>query len=80
MLAMPSQHRNPPLNVRPDAALKAAAQQELEQRKKEMTAFITACLTAVAKDPEGFLAVLAPHWPPPVPKGRPWPSKSPNTE
>lgn len=71
MMRMATRHRNPPLNVRPDGALKAAAQAELERRDREMTAFVTACLTAVSADPDGFLSVLEPYWPAPTPMGRP---------
>lgn len=68
---MASQHTNPPLNVRPDAALKADAKKKLEDRNRDLTAFVVACLTAVTKDPDGFLEILAPHWPPPKAQGRP---------
>ena len=57
--------------MRPGAAVKAAASKVLSDRELEMRAFIVACLAALAADPDGLLAMLAPHWPPPKPRGRP---------
>ncbi|WIX85837.1 hypothetical protein [Amycolatopsis sp. DG1A-15b] len=60
---MPSKHRDPALTVRPPKDLKDDAQAVLSGRKLEMRAFVVACLTALVKDPERFLAALKPHWP-----------------
>lgn len=73
---MPSKHGkhvDPPLTVRPPAELKQAAQQLLAGRGLQMRAFVVACLTALKKDPDQFLADLKPHWPAPKPHrgGRP---------
>lgn len=66
-----SRHRDPPLTVRPPAALKTAAQEELTSRNHETKAFVVACLKALVADPDGFLAHLAEHWPAETPRGRP---------
>jgi hypothetical protein len=67
-----SQHADPEaLTVRPGATVKSAASKALSDRDLEMRAFIVACQVALAADPDGFLATLAPHWPPPKPRGRP---------
>jgi hypothetical protein len=67
-----SQHAEPEaLTVRPGAEVKAAASRVLSERDLEMRAFIVACLTALAAEPDRFLATLAPHWPPAKPRGRP---------
>lgn len=68
---MPSQHANPALTVRPPADVKAAAQTELDDRGKEMQAFVTACLAAVANEPDKMLSVVEKYWPAPRPRGRP---------
>ncbi|MCX4097725.1 hypothetical protein [Nocardia sp. alder85J] len=75
-----SRHANPPLNVRPDAELKAKAEEKLKVRGLEMTAFVVACLTAVDQDPDGFLATLEAHWPPQATRGRPRKSRHPTGE
>lgn len=66
---MSSQHRNPPLTIRPPSELKTRATTALGDR--EMQAFVVACLTALVDDPDGFLARLEDHWPPETPRGRP---------
>jgi hypothetical protein len=67
-----SQHADPAaLTVRPGAEVKAAASRVLDGRNLQMRSFIVACLTALAADPDGFLATLGPHWPTPRPHGRP---------
>ncbi|WJV51751.1 hypothetical protein [Streptomyces flavofungini] len=68
---MSDRHRNPPLTVRPPAALKADAQKKLKDRNRETQAFVIACLNALAADPDGFLDRLAEHWPKDTPRGRP---------
>jgi hypothetical protein len=68
---MSSQHRDAPLNVRPDTAARRVAQAVLSERERDMTAFITACLATVAAEPDAMLALLDPHWPTPKPRGRP---------
>lgn len=66
-----SQHSNPALTVRPERPVKAGATAVLSDRGLEMEAFITACLVALADDPDRFLAALRPYWPPVKPRGRP---------
>ncbi|MFI9040897.1 hypothetical protein [Streptomyces sp. NPDC053726] len=68
---MPSQHRNPPLSVRPDPDLKAQAATALGDRDREMQSFVVACLRALVDNPDGFLGQLAEHWPQEAPRGRP---------
>ena len=68
---MPSQHRLQPRSFRPEPAEYAAAQAELVARGRQMDAFLRACLRALHRDPDRFLAVLAPVWPSPKPTGRP---------
>lgn len=68
---MVSRHANPGLTVRPPAEVKSAAQAVLDRRGREMQAFVTACLIAVAAEPDKLLALLAPYWPDPRPRGRP---------
>jgi hypothetical protein len=57
--------------IRPPREVKAAAKGALDERDVEMTAFLTACLIAVANEPDRLLALLQRHWPAPKPKGRP---------
>ncbi|MEV5784564.1 hypothetical protein AB0L42_26675 [Streptomyces sp. NPDC052287] len=71
-----SRHRDPALTVRPNAALKAAAQDALGQRGRETKAFVVACLNALVADPDAFLEHLAEHWPAESRRGRP-PRKTP---
>jgi hypothetical protein len=71
ILPMNSQHADPALTVRPDVQVKDAASRVLSEHGLQMQAFIVACLTALAEDPEPFLATLRPHWPPVKPRGRP---------
>ena len=71
ILSMSSQHRDPPLNVRPPTADRTAATDALTERGKDMTGFVTACLRALAANPDRLLRQLAPHWPEPKPRGRP---------
>ena len=68
---MSSQHRDPPLTVRPPADLKAEAQAALTARELELQAFVVACLAAVASDPDTFIESLGAHWPEKKPRGRP---------
>lgn len=75
---MSSQHRNPPLTVRPDPDLKAQATTALSDHHREMQAFVVACLRALVSDPDGFLGQLADHWPPESPRGRPRKSAAPS--
>ncbi|MGW7260724.1 hypothetical protein [Streptomyces sp. NPDC054834] len=74
---MSSQHRDPPLTVRPPATLKADAQKELTDRDREMKAFVVACLNALVADPDSFLNLLNEHWPAETPRGRPRKSPEP---
>jgi hypothetical protein len=71
ILHMPSKHANRALTTRPPEAIRVAAQEALDQRQRQMEAFIAACLTALAADPDRFLADLTAHWPPPRQIGRP---------
>jgi hypothetical protein len=68
---VPSQHRLQPRSFRPEPDEYAAAQAELVARERQMDAFLRACLRALRRDPDRFLAVLAPVWPSPNPTGRP---------
>jgi hypothetical protein len=68
---VPSQHRLQPRSFRPEPDEYAAAQAELAARRRQMDAFLRACLRALRRDPDRFLAVLAPVWPSPKPTGRP---------
>ncbi|WP_211265823.1 hypothetical protein [Actinacidiphila oryziradicis] len=68
---MSSQHRDPPLTVRPPADVKTQAQAVLNARNLEVQAFVVACLSALAATPDQFLAGLKPHWPEQKPRGRP---------
>ncbi|WP_070017058.1 hypothetical protein [Streptomyces nanshensis] len=66
-----SQHKDPQLNVRPPAELKAQAVAALGERDREVRAFIVACLAALVADPDRFLAQLSGHWPEKKPYGKP---------
>lgn len=68
---MSNQHADPALTVRPPAGVKTAAQAVLRAHDRDMRAFITACLTAVATDSDTMFAALAAYWPPPKRLGRP---------
>lgn len=68
---MADRHRDPPLTVRPPADVLAGAQAVMAERSLEMRGFVSACLAAVAHDPDGFLRVLDGHWPPEKRRGRP---------
>jgi hypothetical protein len=68
---MSSQHAGVSLTVRPDRQVKEGADAALAARGREMQAFVVACLVALAADPDGFLAALAPYWPAPKLLGRP---------
>lgn len=61
------------MTVRVDETLKDGAQETLSNRHRELRSFVEACLSAVYKDPDKFLKILEPHWPPPRPRGRPRP-------
>jgi hypothetical protein len=74
---MASQHADPPLTVRPPADALASAQAVLTEHDLAMRGFISACLNALAADPEGFLHSLDGHWPPEKPRGRPKTSSTP---
>jgi hypothetical protein len=71
ILIMPSQHRFPVRNFRPEPGEYAGAQADLAVRGKEMDAFLRACLRWLHRDPDEFLAALAQVWPGPRPRGRP---------
>ena len=73
-----SQHRNPPLNVRPDKDAREKAEPVLDGAGWTVSDFISACFNAVAANPRAFLAALAPHRPPPAKWGRP--RKMPKSE
>ena len=68
---MASQHRLQPRSFRPEPAEYAAAQADLAARGLQMDAFLRACLRELHRDPDRFLALLAPGWPSPKPQGRP---------
>lgn len=69
--AMPSQHADPQLNVRPPAAVTNEAKAILEARGREIRSFVVACLSALNADPDTFLELLDEHWPAAKPRGRP---------
>ncbi|MER6187749.1 hypothetical protein [Streptomyces sp. NPDC001652] len=65
-------HRDPSgLTVRPGAELKQQATDALNDRDREMRAFVVACLNALVADPDAFLERLNEHWPAEKPRGRP---------
>lgn len=66
-----SQHRDKALGVRPPNDIREQAQEQLNQRGREMVGFITACLAALVADPNTFLGQLDAHWQAPKPQGRP---------
>ncbi len=68
---MGSQHRLKPRAFRPEPHEYAAAKADLEARDRQMDAFLRACLRWLHRDPDGFLDLLAPVWPPPKRQGRP---------
>lgn len=68
---MSNRHRDRALTFRPAAEIRDPAQTALEQRNREIGAFLTACLAALNADADGFLAQLDEHWPPARPIGRP---------
>lgn len=68
---MSNRHKDRALTFRPPEEVRAPAQDALTERGREIGAFLTACLDALAANPDGFLAQLAPHWPDPKPRGRP---------
>jgi hypothetical protein len=69
---MSSQHRDPPLNVRPDTATRLAAAKILDAHGKDMTGFIDACLAMLVASPDAMLRSLGQVWrKTPKPKGRP---------
>lgn len=68
---MSSQHRDPPLNVRPANADRLAAAAVLKANGKDMTGFVGACLRAIVANPKGFLAALDKYWPEKRERGRP---------
>ncbi len=68
---MSSQHADAALTVRPPADVKGAAQEALAVRDREMRAFVVACLTALAADPDRLLDLLGPYWPARKRRGRP---------
>ena len=71
ILYMSSQHADQALTVRPPAEVTEQAKAILGDRNLEIRSFVTACLAALAADPDGFLEGLTNHWPPEKPRGRP---------
>ncbi len=71
LFRMSNEHRDPALTVRPPAEVLAAARVVLDERQLEIRGFVSACLSALAEDPAGFLARLEGRWPPVKPRGRP---------
>lgn len=76
MVSMTSKHRDPALTVRPPQALQERTKNLLAAHGLETKAFVVACMRALDDEPGTFLAQLAPHWPAPAPRGRPWPETS----
>lgn len=68
---MSSQHRLRPTNFRPEPDEIEPVKKALADQGRELEGFLRACLLAYQADPEALGALLAPHWPPPRPRGRP---------
>jgi hypothetical protein len=68
---MSNRHKERALTFRPAAEIRDPAQSALDEREREIGAFLTACLAALNHDPDGFLGQLDAHWPPAKPRGRP---------
>lgn len=68
---MPSQHRDDPLPARAPTTDLRAAKQALDAHGWGWTEAATAWCRALATNPTVVLALLAPHRPPPKPRGRP---------
>jgi hypothetical protein len=66
-----SQHRLKPTNFRPEPNEIEPVKTSLASRQRDLDGFFRACLLAYQADPDGFMATLKPHWPPPRPRGRP---------
>jgi hypothetical protein len=58
---MPDRHRHRGLVTRPPGPIRKAATSTLAEHGWTMQDFVTACLVAVAADPEDFLGQLAEH-------------------
>lgn len=71
LIRMPSQHENPSHAFRPAAEEWDPAEEILASRSITPGEFLRACLRWLASDPDGVLAVLAPHWPARRATGRP---------
>ncbi|WP_202910842.1 hypothetical protein [Mycobacteroides abscessus] len=68
---MASEHTEKAMTVTVPDRVKANAQNTLNERGRDMRAFIEASLAAVHENPDRVLKILTPHWPPPKPRGRP---------
>lgn len=66
-------HRVRPKAFRPEPDEYNDGKAALEQRDWEMDSFIRACLRLLRSEPDRLLSLLAPHRPPPKPRGRPRP-------
>ena len=67
----PDQHRLRSKAFRPTADEYDQAKAVLASEGREMDAFLRACLRLLRDKPTALLALLAPHWPPPKPRGQP---------
>lgn len=68
---MTDYHRMTTRSWRPEPDYYDAAQTDLTARGFAINDFLRACLRWLRHDPAGALDTLAPHWPRPLPQGRP---------
>lgn len=68
---MPDLHKIRPKAFRPEPDEYDQAKDVLAKDGREMDAFLRACLRLLRANPTALLALLAPHWPPPKPRGQP---------
>jgi hypothetical protein len=71
ILCVKDRHRLRPKAFRPDPDEYDDAMKVLKAENREMDAFVRACLRLLRDKPGDLLALLAPYWPPPKPRGRP---------
>lgn len=71
ILSMTNQHTDSDsaLTVRVPAEVLAAGKSAVAERHLQMRGFVSACLSALAADPDTFLHALEGHWPPEKTRG-----------
>lgn len=69
--SVPDYHHVRPKAFRPEPDEYEDGKALLDDRDWEMDGFLRACLRLLREEPERLLALLAPHRPPPKPRGRP---------